>query len=131
MTSDELAKFKIDFRHLTDNSPFPWQESLFARFVGEAPGGIPASCKTAVIAVWLLALMRRPEIIPRRLVYVVNRRTVVDQTTHEVENLRNKLPLLTDRPHHVQNLAISTLRGQFADHREWSALVPESIKICI
>src|SRR5205823_12437346 len=55
--------------------------------------------------------------VPRRLVYVVNRRTVVDQTTDEVEKYRKKL---TDAGIH-EPLAISTLRGQFADNREWSA----------
>lgn len=70
--------------------------------------------------------------MPRRLVYVVNRRTVVDQTTTEVEKWRGRLaaanlfqpladlasiPLATDEP----PLAISTLRGQFADNQEWSA----------
>ncbi len=68
----------------------------------------------------------------RRLVYVVNRRTVVDQTTDEAIKLRKNLrdsgldrqltqlcavPLDSDQP----PLAISTLRGQFADNREWSA----------
>ncbi|MGH7287528.1 MAG: helicase-related protein, partial [Myxococcota bacterium] len=68
---------------------------------------------------------------PRRLVYVVNRRTVVDQATREAEGLRKALlnkpklqrvaellrPLgarASDAP-----LAISTLRGQFADNAEW------------
>jgi CRISPR-associated endonuclease/helicase Cas3 len=67
---------------------------------------------------------------PRRLVYVVNRRTVVDQATREAEKLRARLaecdlvPLAAalrslavsgeDVP-----LAISTLRGAFADNAEW------------
>jgi CRISPR-associated endonuclease/helicase Cas3 len=87
--------------------------------------------KTSVVAIWLIALANHPEKLPRRLVYVVNRRTVVDQTTNEVEKLRANLrasglftplsrlcalPLRDDVP-----LAISTLRGQFADNREWSA----------
>jgi CRISPR-associated endonuclease/helicase Cas3 len=55
----------------------------------------------------------------RGLVYVVNRRTVVDQTTNEVERLRANLPKL--KLPGLDTLAISTLRGQFADNREWSA----------
>lgn len=114
MTGDALAKFKIDFHHLTGNSPFPWQESLFARFVDEAAGGIPASCniptglgKTAVIAVWL-ALMRRPDRIPRRLVYVVNRRTVVTKLPMRWKSLRENLPWLIRRRPSTRNLAITT-----------------------
>jgi CRISPR-associated endonuclease/helicase Cas3 len=79
----------------------------------------------------LIALANNPDKMPRRLVYVVNRRTVVDQTTNEVEKLRNNLqvaglidPLkkLCAIPSGNESpLAISTLRGQFADNREWSA----------
>lgn len=150
---DELMAF--DFREaflkLTGNPPFPWQESLYQRFIGEKPGGIPASCnlptglgKTSVVAVWLLALAQQPDRVPRRLVYVVNRRTVVDQTTAEVEKYRHKLQNETalasiqerlvdlcalkfsegERNQDCQPvspLALSTLRGQFADNREWSA----------
>jgi CRISPR-associated endonuclease/helicase Cas3 len=72
--------------------------------------------KTSVIAVWLIALTDGAD-VPRRLVYVVNRRTVVDQTTAEVERLRGNLKALNGQ---IPKLAISTLRGQFADNREWS-----------
>ena len=47
--------------------------------------------KTSVIAIWLIALANAPERVPRRLVYVVNRRTVVDQSTEETENIRDRL----------------------------------------
>jgi CRISPR-associated endonuclease/helicase Cas3 len=75
--------------------------------------------KTSVIAIWLLARDVNP-LLPRRLVYVVNRRTVVDQTTLEVEKYQNSRP----------NLAVSTLRGQFADNREWSADPSREAVIC-
>jgi len=100
---------------------FPWQRALYDRLV---TGDIPAACdiptglgKTSVIALWLLALMTRPNGLPRRLAYVVNRRTVVDQTTAEVQRLRQSLPRL-EQPG-FDTLAISTLRGQFADNGEW------------
>src|SRR5262249_51515714 len=90
--------------------------------------------KTSVIPIWLLALAASPPgLVPRRLVYVVNRRTVVDQATEaaeivrrklrdvpELEWLRDRLTGMAAAPHHTP-LAISTLRGQFADNREWSA----------
>jgi CRISPR-associated endonuclease/helicase Cas3 len=97
--------------------------------------------KTSIIAIWLLALAHRARAntligFPRRLIYVVNRRTVVDQATREAEKLRkvlienpevatvakalNSLTLrATDSP-----LAISTLRGQFADNAEWREIRP-------
>jgi CRISPR-associated endonuclease/helicase Cas3 len=117
--------FRKAFETLTANSrgPFPWQESLFLDWFSE--GKTPTSCclptgmgKTSIVAVWLIALGYGAD-VPRRLVYVVNRRTVVDQTTNEVERLRENLSRL-DLPS-LRTLAISTLRGQFADNREWSA----------
>ena len=136
--------FASDFEELTGYRPFPWQETLYQRFIGAKPGGIPTSCnlptglgKTSVVAVWLIALAQCPDRIPRRLVYVVNRRTVVDQTTTEVQKYRKALESdalkgirealtklcalhLSDGESSAP-LALSTLRGQFADNREWSA----------
>lgn len=146
--------FKDWFKALTGNAPFPWQEKLYQQFISDRPDNIPASCnlptglgKTSVVAIWLIALAQQPDRIPRRLVYVVNRRTVVDQTTVEVEkyrfrlqdhgrlkSLREKLAelcgsVLGDDGNPRKDyfgepicpLALSTLRGQFADNREWSA----------
>ncbi|MFO0881794.1 MAG: type I-U CRISPR-associated helicase/endonuclease Cas3 [Gemmataceae bacterium] len=114
------SPFEKCFEILTGNRPFPWQTALFERFLR---GDFPASAnlatglgKTLVLAIWLIARHERPELVPRRLVYVVNRRTVVDQTTTEAENLRRNAGKAG-----VTAPAISTLRGQFADNREWSA----------
>jgi CRISPR-associated endonuclease/helicase Cas3 len=124
--------YRIEFKNLTGNDPFPWQSSLFDCFT---TGALPTSCdiptglgKTAVIPIWLIALATKPERVPRRLVYVVNRRTVVDQATKEAMDIRGRisgdlktrLDSLCSMPSGPP-LAISTLRGQFADNREWSA----------
>ena len=92
MTEDRFSEI---FAALTGNKPFPWQWALYQRF---ASGDFPRSCnlptglgKTLVIAIWLIALAFNPKRVPRRLVYVVNRRTVVDQTTNEVVKLRTYL----------------------------------------
>ncbi|GAB1410415.1 hypothetical protein MASR1M90_15690 [Desulfovibrionales bacterium] len=133
--------FAYFFKAITNNPPFPWQERLFHEFAhGKIPetANIPTGLgKTSVVAIWLIALAMHPDKTPRRLVYVVNRRTVVDQTTTEVEKLRQalvekeelkeiqaKLKQLCTLPLPVSTaspLAISTLRGQFADNYEWSA----------
>ncbi len=131
------------FTALTGNPPFPWQRALFERFCATDPTDrFPSTCdiptglgKTSVIAVWLLALAHHARqgsvgTFPRRLVYVVNRRTVVDQSTREAELLRKNLakPELRDVAEALGGLAsqsfesplaISTLRGQFADNAEW------------
>lgn len=125
------SAFPKNFKALTSNDPFPWQQALYDRFIA---GSIPKSAslstglgKTSVIAIWLLALMERSDLTPRRLVYVVNRRTVVDQTTAEVERLREKLRRLNWR---FDSLAVSTLRGQFADNHEWSEDPARPAVIC-
>lgn len=125
--------FNEDFALLTGNPPFPWQCALYERFVA---ADFPKACdlptglgKTSVIAIWLLALIANPK-LPRRLVYVVNRRTVVDQSTAEAERLRSCL--LRPEARHLHDalealaavpashpLAISTLRGEFADNGAW------------
>lgn len=131
-----MIDFEEAFKTLTDTKgPFPWQIELYEKWFVKCK--FPSSCnlptglgKTSVIALWLIALINQPEKIPRRLVYVVNRRTVVDQTTDEVEKLRENLPKLKNLPDHVRHLAISTLRGQFADNREWSADPSRPAVIC-
>jgi CRISPR-associated endonuclease/helicase Cas3 len=136
----ELESFRTAFRALTGFDPMPWQEALYEQFIKDGEDNIPASCslptglgKTLVIAIWLIALANRSGKIPRRLVYVVNRRTVVDQTTDEVEKLcrnldeKEELKPLRDR---LRSLAVSTLRGQFADNREWSADPSRPAVIC-
>lgn len=137
--STAVSDFDERFLHLTGNRPFPWQRKLYGEFERkefrrqcDVPTGLG---KTSIIAVWLLALAHHGmngslDRFPRRLVYVVNRRTVVDQATREAERLRealNKqelqavscalrsLAIDSEGP----PLAISTLRGQFADNAEW------------
>ena len=120
--------FYEKFEKLTGKHPFPWQEALYARFLGD---DIPNVCniptglgKTSVIAIWLIALSQGGR-MPRRLVYVVNRRTVVDQTTNEAVRLRQNAHKIG-----IHDLAISTLRGQFADNQEWSSDPSRPAIIC-
>lgn len=132
------TEFDLAFDALTGNAPFPWQRRIYERFTA---GDFPRSCnlptglgKTAIIPIWLIALASGGK-VPRRLVYVVNRRTVFDQATREAEKMRDRLRsdlpatrqitralrTLTSFPDdpEYEPLAISTLRGQFADNGEW------------
>ena len=121
-SADQAATFAA----LTaEDKPFRWQVRLLGRFVdGDVPAGvdIPTGLgKTSVMALWLMALATGAN-LPRRLVYVVDRRAVVDHATRFAERLRRNLPSagladelgLGGRP-----LPISTLRGGFADNRDW------------
>ncbi|HUU00537.1 MAG TPA: type I-U CRISPR-associated helicase/endonuclease Cas3 [Myxococcota bacterium] len=132
--------FEQDFECLTGHEPFPWQRALFdefkeSRFPKDC--GVPTGLgKTAAISIWLLALSHHARDgalngFPRRLAYVVNRRTVVDQATREAEHMRQalvtkpELRAVAEVLHSIaaqpseSPLAISTLRGQFADNAEW------------
>jgi CRISPR-associated endonuclease/helicase Cas3 len=134
--------FRDEFAQLTGNGPFVWQEDLFAAFMcGEVPEQIciPTGCgKTALMGVWLLALARHARTgtcgFPRRLVWVVHNRAVVDQATDDAETIAAKMSAppadllvvaealrsLSGIPKGKAPLAVSTLRGERADNREWS-----------
>ncbi len=111
--------FSECFRALTGCEPLSWQSRLYQRFVGN---DVPEVCslqtglgKTMVMAIWLIARAQDPR-IPTRLIYVVDRRTVVDQATDLAERLVQNWPSVFQSPPPM----ISTLRGQLADNREWS-----------
>ena len=128
-TTDESGLAAI-FEELTAEDrerypPFRWQMRLLRRLldadlprVVDIPTGLG---KTSVMALWLIALAEGAR-LPRRLVYVVDRRAVVDQATRFAERLRSNIPgalaskLGLDAE---ERLPISTLRGGFADNRDW------------
>ena len=129
--SADSRSFPDNFFLLTGHSPMRWQHRLFDQFID---GKIPAALdlptgvgKTSVMTIWILAraLAREEALktIPRRLVFVVDRRAVVDQATAEAEKLRATLE--ADAKHLKEQLRldgtlpISTLRGAYVDNREW------------
>lgn len=110
------ADFPAAFAALTGSPPFRWQVRLFRDWLlrGRIPAAIDLPTglgKTSVMAIWYLAL-RAGAPLPRRLVYVVDRRAVVDQATTVAEAIK------AGASTHVH---VSTLRGQFADNRDWLA----------
>ena len=128
----ELSRwFAIEFQALTNNAPYAWQIALFNRLVlGDIPKNInlpTGSGKTSAVPVWLLAFVKNPA-LPRRLVYVVDRRSVVDQATTVVEKIVTHLsPELQNALNSYMLpdealLGVSTLRGELADNEEWSKL---------
>jgi CRISPR-associated endonuclease/helicase Cas3 len=129
-----VRSFDRQFAALTGFEPLAWQRRLFARFVqGDVPSAVDVPTglgKTSVMAIWLIARAHRAN-LPRRLVYIVDRRAVVDQATAEAEKLRNAFE---GKPGHFdvldflkkglglddeRKLPISTLRGAHVDNREW------------
>lgn len=130
--SADPQSFPDSFYSLTGYSPMRWQDRLFGQIInGEVPAALDLPTglgKTSVMVIWLIALAEQAVAgavrLPRRLVYVVDRRAVVDQATEEAEKLRQalncnaahlKIPLGLSSG----KLPISTLRGAYVDNREW------------
>ena len=114
------------------------------RRVCDLPTGLG---KTSVIPIWTIALSHQAlegrVTLPRRLIYIVNRRTVVDQATSVVKRIRERLlkpqashwsrhetalrslasalRRLSSEPPDNLLLGVSTLRGELADNQEWKS----------
>src|SRR5580704_15128909 len=86
--------FDRQFVALSGFKPLSWQRRLFERLVkGDLPSALDLPTglgKTSVMSIWLIARAHGAR-LPRRLVYVVDRRAVVDQATDEAEKLRKNL----------------------------------------
>ncbi len=137
--SRPALEFEPLFAALTDHPAYPWQQRLFDLFLtSEIPGDInlpTGSGKTSIMAVWLISLATGAP-VPRRLVWVVDRRVVVDQATTEAEQLAVRINEANARPalHDLRDalatrsltssgeevIAVSTLRGEKEDNRAWS-----------
>ena len=119
-----MLEFGDMFEAVTGNKPMAWQCRLYDQFLAndikpviDLPTGMG---KTSVMAIWLIARAKqieekRTERLPTRLVYVVDRRTVVDRATVQAEKI-----LCKAKQEGFEVPAVSTLRGQLADNREWS-----------
>lgn len=113
------------------HAPMRWQQRLYREFLdGRIPSALDLPTglgKTSVITIWLIA-QAHGAALPRRLVYVVDRRVVVDQASDEAERIVDRLQ--ADEP--IANglrmrlgigtggLAVSTLRGGRAEDRGWT-----------
>ena len=111
----EGSDFGKRFKALIKHAPFEWQRRLYeGHFMhGRLPSALDLPTglgKTSVMAIWYLA-RRAGAPVPRRLVYVVDRRAVVDQATAVAESIKQRSCDSAPR--------ISTLRGRYADNREW------------
>lgn len=109
-----------------EHSPFPWQLALLDEFRDgnirpalDIPTGLG---KTSVMAIWLVARALGAA-LPRRIVYIVDRRAVVDQATEVALRLREFVEQTPDVRTKLdisgRSLSVSTLRGQFVDNRDW------------
>jgi len=145
MTKLTIEAFRDFFREVHGTDPFPWQERLL-RSVAER-GAWPAlldlptgTGKTAAIDVALYHLAMEAEAggggrvrsAPRRILFVVDRRTIVDQAYHRAQRIREALaaraaPILqltaealAGLSHGEDPLRVTVLRGGIARDDAWA-----------
>ena len=128
--------FTAFFRDVHGHEPFPWQVRLTEQVLrcGEWPKVIDlptGAGKTAVLDTAVFALAARPDISPRRVVFVIDRRIVVDQVYERAQLIRDRiklgstatLRLIQERLHALSGgelLGVAVLRGGIPIENEWT-----------
>lgn len=119
--------FSAYFRGVHGHDPFPWQQRLTAQVLGDErwPDVIDlptGTGKTAVLDTAVFALAAKPEVFPRRVVFVIDRRIVVDQVVERAQQIQTAIhegmtPLLQNMKERLEAigggspLGVAALRG--------------------
>lgn len=93
LTAEDFGAF---FSDIHGQAPFPWQERLTRQVLsdGQWPEVIDlptGTGKTSVLDTAVFALAARPDRFPRRVVFVIDRRIVVDQVYERADRIRKRL----------------------------------------
>ena len=128
--------FSTFFRDIHGYDPFPWQQRLTEQVL--ASGAWPevidlptGSGKTAVLDTAVFAMAVSPDISPRRVVFVIDRRIVVDQVYERAKLIRERIesgvtPTLSavrENLHSIsdgKSLGVAALRGGIPIDNEWT-----------
>ena len=128
--------FAAFFRAVHGQDPFPWQQRLTAQVLDERkwPSVIDlptGTGKTAVLDTAVFAMAAQPDSAPRRVVFVIDRRIVVDQVyeraqriqarlesqdTPVLRRVRERLSVLSDG----ESLGVAALRGGVPIDDDWA-----------
>ena len=133
LTTRDFVAF---FRDVHGCEPFPWQRRLTTQVLdrGVWPKVIDlptGSGKTAVLDTAVFAMAARPTVSPRRVVFVIDRRIVVDQVYERARQIRDRLeradtPVLERVRVRLQSLSggeplgVAALRGGIPIDGEWT-----------
>ena len=132
-----LGDFVKFFEEVHKVEPFPWQRRLMKRVLDRGwPDviDIPTGAgKTAVLDIAVFAMAARPDISPRRIVFVIDRRIVVNQVhvraklirdsirnasrDSTLKTIQERLQRLTDGDH---PLDVAALQGGIPIDNEWT-----------
>ena len=136
--ADELSplEFAPFFKDVHGDEPFPWQRRLTAQVLArrtwpkviDLPTG---TGKTAVLDTAVFAMAVHPASSPRRVVFVIDRRIVVDQVYDRAQRIRDRLvaadtPVLRRVRDRLQELGdgeplgVAMLRGGIPIDGEWT-----------
>lgn len=115
------ADFPVYFRDVHGYEPFPWQVRLTEQVVstGEWPKVIDlptGSGKTSVLDTAIFALAVDPEQFPRRVIFVIDRRIIVDQVYERAELIQTKIADGGTEVLRVIRERISDITGGASDH---------------
>ncbi|MCY4427349.1 MAG: type I-U CRISPR-associated helicase/endonuclease Cas3 [Halieaceae bacterium] len=133
LTPSDFAEF---FTDIHGHEPFPWQERLTTHVLERRawPGVIDlptGTGKTAVLDTAVFAMAAQPMISPRRVVFVIDRRIVVDQVYKRAQRIRDRietgdtpvLKVVRDSLRKLSDgkaLGIAALRGGIPLDNEWT-----------
>ena len=132
LTAGDFARF---FQDVHGCEPFPWQQRLTEQVldtgwpsVVDLPTG---TGKTALLDIAVFALAARPSESPRRIVFVIDRRIVVDQVCKRARQIQERLQEGDTRVLRSvmgslgelgggKPLGVAALRGGIPIDREWT-----------
>ncbi|MDE0377020.1 MAG: type I-U CRISPR-associated helicase/endonuclease Cas3 [bacterium] len=136
MTDLSGSDFVPYFQDVHGYPPFPWQERLTAEVLetGKWPKVIDlptGTGKTAVLDTAIFSLAVRPEIFPRRVVFVIDRRIIVDQVYKRALCIQKRIAMApTEVLRKIQGrlgavgesrpLGVVALRGGIPIDNEWT-----------
>ena len=133
LTPDDFRSFFLDVH---DQEPFPWQQRLTTQVLhtGAWPKVIDlptGTGKTAVLDTAVFALAAQPTDSPRRVVFVIDRRIVVDQVYKRAQRIRCRVeagntPILRKVRERLRALSdgeplgVAALRGGVPMDNDWT-----------
>ena len=136
MSELSATDFSAYFHEVHGHDPFPWQRRLTAQVLQDSRWpeviDLPTGTgKTAVLDTAVFALAAQPEVSPRRVVFVIDRRIVVDQVVERAQLIQEKiqegsaevLRLMKERLREIGGeslLGVVALRGGIPIDGEWA-----------